>query len=69
MVFLLSCGYTALVGTLVLCVFFFFDPRSLRLPFGRGAYPIFLRLLNAGADGFSPLVTDLEEDEIRLGKM
>ena len=24
MVFLLSCGYTALVGTLVLCVFFFF---------------------------------------------
>ena len=30
---------------------------------------IVLRLLNSGADGFSPLVTDLEEDEIRLGKM
>lgn len=67
MVFLLSCEYTAVVGTLVL--WGFFDPRSLRLPFGRGAYPIFLRLLNAGADGFSPLVTDLEENEIRLEKM
>ena len=67
MAFLLSCGYTAVVRTLVF--WGFFDPRSLRLPFGRGAYPIFLRLLNAGADGFSPLVTDLEENEIRLEKM
>ena len=32
MVFLLSCEYTAVVGTLVLRGFF--DPRSLRLPFG-----------------------------------
>lgn len=42
MAFLLSCGYTAVVRTLVFGVF---DPRSLRLPFEwevAGAYPMFL---------------------------